>query len=243
MLLPKGRFKVLQRYVGGMLEWRTYRRIYDELKSRPDLDAVEVGAARGAGSIAAAMAYRDLRRRGRLIVVEKLERGSRSADGTYMQNLNAIESLFAAFKVTRHIQLYPKHITMKNGEEVVRLIRTGQLSALIHDADGRLDRDFFHFGPFLIDDAFVLIDDYEDRLDAKTLPDGTQVVYGKKRLTFQLLTLFAEWGLFVFDEVKDGTAFGRKPKGADWSRLDLNQCAEVVRAIRASCTTPSHPSA
>ncbi len=241
-LLPSGRFKVLQRHLGGMLEWRTYRRIYRELKARPDLDAVEVGAARGAGSIAAAMAYRDLRRSGRLVVVEKLERGSRSADGSYLDNLSAMESLFDAFRVTRHIQLFPHHITMKNGAEVVRLIRTRQLSAQIHDADGRLDRDFFHFGPLLIDDAFVLVDDYEDRLEQKELPDGTPVVFGKKRLTFQLFNLLAEWGLFVFDEVKDGTAFGRKPKGADWSRLDLNRCIEITQAIRASCTLPAKPS-
>ncbi len=229
--LPDGRFRYLQRGLGGMLEWRTYRRIYRELSKRPDLDAVEIGAARGAGSVAAAWSYRDLKRKGALIVVEKLDRGSRTGDGSYEQNRHSIEQVFEHFNVADHIRLFPHHLTLKNGPEAVSLIRTGRLSSLIHDADGRLERDFSLFWPLLIDDAFIMVDDYEEIVEKKSGANGVFYL-SKKLLTYRLLNKLADWGLFVFDDVENGTAFGRKPAGADFQRLDMEECRRIVEEVK-----------
>jgi hypothetical protein len=235
MLLPDGRFKVLQRHVGGMLEWRTYRRIYEMLTRQPDLDAVEIGAARGAGSIAAAWAFRDLGRKGKLIVVEKFEGGSRAADGTLTENLSRAKRLFRQFGVADHIRIFPEYLTLKNGADAQALIATEQISAVIHDADGRIDRDFFLFWPRLVDGGFILADDYEDIIETKTRSDGSIGVFGKKLLTYRLLNLMRDWGLIEIDEIRRGTVFGHKPAGADFSRFDLAECESVIAEVRALC--------
>lgn len=232
MLLPKGRFKVVQRHVGGMLDWRVYRRIYEEIRRHPDLDAVEVGAARGAGSIAGALAYKDTAGSGRLVVVEKFEGGSRTADGTYSSNLETALATFDQFGVRDYIRLYPHHLHPKNRDDVLALVKTPRICALIHDADGRIDRDFQIFWPLLIEDGFILVDDYEDVVQKKTNPDGSEVRYTKKALTYRLLNQFAEWGLFAFENVSDGLALGRKPAAADFSRFDPAVCKRIVDEAR-----------
>jgi len=235
MLLPGGRFKVLQRHVGGMLEWRTYRRIYEAISAQPDYDAVEIRAARGSGSIAAAWAFADLGRKGRLIVVEKFEGGSRASDGTSEENLARAQRLFRQFGVADHIRLFPHFLSLKNGAEVQALISTDKICAFIHDADGRLDRDFFLFWPRLIDGGFIMADDYEDIIETKTKPDGTLAVFGKKLLTYRLLNLMRDWGLIEIDEIRRGTVFGHKPPGADFSKFDLAACEQVIADVKALC--------
>ncbi len=216
-----------------MLDWRIYLRIWEEIRKHPDLDAVEVGAARGAGSVAAALGYKDFRGQGRLVVVEKFEGGSRAADGSYQENREAAEAAFRQFGVMNFIRLYPHHLHLNNSSEVLALIKTPRIGALIHDADGRIDRDFQIFWPLLIDDGFILVDDYENTLQEKTTQDGSTIRLTKKLLTYRLLNQFAEWGLFVFDKVFDGTALGHKPQGSSFSRFDQAICKRIVGEVKA----------
>lgn len=230
------RFLDLRREAGGMLSPAVYHRIYDEVRKLPDLDVVEVGGAAGAGSVAVVWAMKESGKGSKVIVVERCEGGSRTAFGGRSENLRRLEQHLARFDVLDRVALYPHELTFENGEEVLALIRTPEIAALIHDADGRIDRDFRIFWPRLRPGGLIVVDDFvnlaEFRLASPRHPDG-----GTKCLrTFRLLNQFIDWKLFEpFAQVRS-TVFGRKPRGADFTRFDLSVCERILDGVRAEHT-------
>ncbi len=218
-----------------MLDAAVYRRLYQEVRRLPDLDIVEIGAANGTASIAIAWAMQRKAGQGRLVVVEKCEGGSRDGEGDYAANLSILERNWQRFGVRSMMRLFPHAVTPKTTDRVLELIATRQIAGFIHDADGRIDRDFFAFWPLLVDGGLVLVDDVEDQFQESTLADGTRQVLGKRVLTWRLLRQFQAWGLFEPSWEHHGTIVGRKPPGADFSRFDLEWCKATVRAVRAEC--------
>jgi predicted O-methyltransferase YrrM len=225
------RFFALARDAGGMMAPAIYKKIYDCVYDAPDLDIVEVGGASGAGSIAAAWAMRDSGKKSKLVVIEKCEGGSRSRYGSYDDNLSRITNNFERFGADETIRLYPHELSFKTGEEVLRMIETPRIAALILDADGRLDRDFFLFWPRLIPGGLIIVDDYAD--EAKYQPISEDHPQGgvKKRLTYRLLNRMRDWGLFQPRFKIRQTIFGFKPADADFARLDLDDCRRVVNGL------------
>ncbi len=232
LLFSSGRFRLLQSHAGGMLHWRTYRQIYRTVSRHPDLDAVEIGGGTGAGSIAAAWAYtRRPKSNGRLVVVEKFAGGSRARDGSYEENLAAIEKRLEHFGVRHVIQLYPHALTLRNGHEVLALVKGPQIGTLIHDADGRIDRDFQIFWPSLVPDGGIVIDDCEPY--PRVPQDDMEIRRAaKKALTVRLVELLTGWGLIKAERMVNGALFARKPSGADWGRFDSSACADVVESVK-----------
>lgn len=90
-----------------MLQPGIYKQIYKIVYKLPDLDIIEIGGASGAGSIAAAWAMWDSRKKSKLIVVEKCEGGSRAQFGTREDNYDKIKQNFKRFDVDEQIILYP----------------------------------------------------------------------------------------------------------------------------------------
>ena len=136
-----GRFYFLKEKTGGMPHPTVYRRLYRLAREGLDLDIVEIGGAGGAGSIALAKGQSDAGKRGRVIVVEKCEGGSRTLYGDYTDNKACLERHFERFRVRDRIRLFPHSLTEETGPEVKKLIEIPQIAALVHDADGRIDRD------------------------------------------------------------------------------------------------------
>jgi precorrin-6B methylase 2 len=229
------RFQALKKLTDGMLDSQVYRRLHDEILTLPDLDVVEIGAASGTGSIAIAWALREASRKSKLVVVEKCERGSRDDTGGYEANLSVMEKNWARFGVTDHIRLFPHQISLKNGHEVLDLVKSGDIAAFMHDADGRIDRDFFHFWPRLIDGGLIVVDDVEDAFQEKRESNGELLVLGKRVLTWRLLHRFQEWGLFEPFWEHHGTIFGRKPAGATFEKFDIEWCKGVAKEVYAEC--------
>lgn len=221
------RFYDLRQRAGGMLEPAVYHRIYREVRALPDLDIVEVGGASGAASVAVFWAMRDSGKRSQLIVVEKCEGGSRIQFGGREENLRRLQGHFEAFGAAGSIVLYPHALTFESGSEVQALIRTREIAAFLHDADGRIDRDFFLFWPRLRAGGLIVIDDFYDVPEFKPpsprYPDGGT----KSLLTFRLLNQFTEWGLFDPTRKVRTTMFGRKPPAADFGRFDLAVCDRI----------------
>jgi predicted O-methyltransferase YrrM len=231
--LRYGRFEEMRMHTSGMLRARVYQQLYETITRAPDLDVVEVGAGGGASSIALAWAFQDNHRESKLIVIEKCEGGSRTYYGDYRINYNILTANLQKYGVRDYIRLYPKYLTLKNKDEVLALIDTNRIGGLIHDADGRIDRDFLIFWPLLVSGGVIIIDDFEDKPEFQPIstqsPDG-----GTKKLrTYRLLNQFMQWGLFETDRIVDGTVFGHKPAEADFGRFKLDECAAIIDQIMA----------
>jgi predicted O-methyltransferase YrrM len=226
------KFRSLKKRAGGMLGPAVYQKIYELCRQLPDLDIVEIGGAAGAGSISIAWAMKDSLKKAKLIVVEKCEGGSRSDIGGYSENLSLIEKNFETFGVQDKILLYPHEITLENGSDVISLIETREIAAFIHDADGRLDRDFSLFWPILMSGGLMIIDDYVDKATYKPTSDRYPQGGIKSVMTYRLLNQIIEWGLFEpYDKIKS-TIFGYKSSSADYSLFNLDVCRDIIEEIQ-----------
>jgi hypothetical protein len=215
-----------------LLSPEVYREIFRSLEAVHGLDCVEIGGAAGAGSIAAAWGLSNGENDAHLIVVEKCEGGSRAAFGGRNENLERIESNFRTFGVHNKIKLFPHELTWDNREEVLALVDTPKIGALILDADGRIDRDFRIFWPRLEVHAPIIIDDYKNEPEfcprSKIMPDGGI----KKVLTYRLVNQFSRWGLFKLDRAMGSTLFGHKPAGASFSDFDTTITDQILHELQ-----------
>lgn len=235
------RFAELQRSTRGMLNPIVYRRLYRLASRLPDLPIIEVGGATGSASIALALGMKESGKRAKLIVVEKMEGGTRSDMGDYQANLELVQGNFRRYGVEDQIILYPHYLTLENGPEVVALAG-GPIAAFMSDADGHLDRDFALFWPRLIPGGAIVVDDYDNRTDTFR-PISTRHPQGgtKRLLSYRLLNQIMAWGLMRKTGRFRDTVFGVKPAGADFTRFDPAACAAIrdgvtrewVQAVKA----------
>jgi predicted O-methyltransferase YrrM len=225
------RFYELKARAHGMLNPLIYRRMYLLARKLPDLDIVEIGGAAGAGSVALALGMKESGKRSGLIVVEKLQGGSRASHGDYQRNLEIINGNFRSFGVEDVVRLYPHEITMENGSEVWHMIRTPEIAAFMHDADGRLDRDFFLFWPVLRPGGLIIVDDYANSPHFKPISERNPQGGIKSVMTFRLLNQMIEWGLFQPTRRMGNTIFGIKPVAADFSRFDREACRRIIEQV------------
>lgn len=225
------RFVVLKLRTKGMLSPEIYSMYYEAAKRANDLDIVEVGGASGASGIAIALGMKRSGKKSNLIIVEKCEGGSRLSTGDYSENYAVLIKNITKYGVSGKVRLFPHYMSYKNGKEVVEMVETQQIGALIHDADGRVDRDFFFFYQLLTDQALIIIDDYENKSEYREIsaryPDGGT----KKITTYRLVQQMLDWGLLEIDAVEKGTLFGHKPNTADFSNFDRKECEHIVAKV------------
>jgi len=217
--IPLRRYWRLREYTGGLLRPIVYREIHRTARKTGGT-FLEVGAASGAASIALAWGA------GRLIIVEHFEGNSGSfwdrefPGASHSDNMNQLTRNLAHYGVLEKVTIYPHRFTDENAPEVLKLLGDAPLDGFMHDADGRLDRDFFWLWPRLVPGGTIIIDDY---------PESGDTDHPKKRRTFRMLNRIKEWGLFEEKKRLHDTVFGIKPHNADWSRFDralLAQWAE-----------------
>ena len=226
------RFYWLKRNANGMLPARTYRELYRSVVSLPDLDVVEIGGAAGASSIAIAWAMRDAGMASHLITIEKCEGGSRSDYGDYKSNREVIEANLQQFGVSDTTRLFPYELTLANGDEVKRLIETSQIGALVHDADGRIDRDFILFWEILRPGGLIVVDDFGDGADFKPISPRHPQGGTKKLITSRLLRQFIDWGLVEPTTMRGEMFFGIKPRESSFAAFDVRACEQILDGIR-----------
>jgi predicted O-methyltransferase YrrM len=224
------RFAHLQRTVRGMLNPVVYRRLYGLAHRAPDLPIVEVGGGRGAGSIALAWGMKESGKTSKLIVVEKMEGGSRSLVGDYQTNLSLVLANFRRFGVEDRIILYPHDLTLENGSQVQALAGPS-IAAFMTDADGRLDRDFQLFWPLLIPGGKIVVDDFANEAHFQPISEAHPQGGTKCLLTYRLLSQLTAWGLFRREWTFQKTVVGVKPPEADWTRFDPAVCASIIAGV------------
>jgi len=204
------RFAMIRTQCRGMLTPLQYKEIYDRVSAAPDLDVVDIGAAGGGTTISVALAKADQGHSSGVVAVEKCEGGSRSDFDSYDGNKRFLESNFASFGVADRIRLFPHYLTHENALEVSALIQTDQLAGVLHDADGRVDRDFALFGPRLAEHNFVIVDDVLNKADFKPISERYPFGGTKTLVTWRLLEYLKSLSLFVEEKCMGpiGVAYG-----------------------------------
>lgn len=225
------RFYDLKKKTNGMLGPAVYSKMYELCYKLDDLNIVEIGGATGAGSVALAWAMKDSNKKSKLIVVEKCQGGTRSDVGGYSENLDLINAHFSKFDVQDQITLFPHKLTFDNSDRVYFLIQTEEIGAFIHDADGRIDRDFYLFWSMLKPGGLIIIDDYADKPNYKPISDRYPQGGIKSVMTYRLLNRIIEWGLFEPSIKMGDTIFGYKPVNGNFDRFDLDACQEIISQI------------
>lgn len=232
-LVFHNRFFQIRRKCNGLCLVSVYKEIYKRALDLPDYDIVEVGGAAGASSIAFALALKESGKNSQVVVIEKCSGGTRSSYGGYDDNYRILTDNFISFEVDAYITLYPQALTVEKGPEVLSLINTKWISAFASDADGRIDRDFFLFWPRLIHGGMIVIDDYPRHISSETEKEEYyRTGRFKEVLTYELLNLFVSWGLFMPVKRVSNTIFGKKPKGADFEKFDMQICHDIVEDIK-----------
>jgi predicted O-methyltransferase YrrM len=226
-------WKGLKLRASGMLPPAVYREIFLTAFNGPDLDILEIGGAAGAASIALALGIKESGKQSKVIVVEKLEGGSRARFGDYATNLSIIERNFRAFGVEDTVRLFPHRVTWENGEAVKELIKTVHIGALLLDADGHLDRDFSLFWPLLVPGGSIIIDDYRDDPSKFTAASEGKPAGGMKLvLAFRLANYLIQSGLITVNKQIGSTLFCLKPAAADINSLNREECERIRNGVR-----------
>ena len=194
----------------GMLTAKVYLEIYNRAKQLPEGNIVEVGTCHGSVTIALALGIKESFIEGRVYSFDKLTGGNRKQFGDEKDNLKIVLDNFKKYHVKDYITMivgYVEDEYEKNADEIGR-----NLTALILDADGRIDRDFRYFYNALKPGALIVIDDYEDKVKIKY--DKSNAVLDvdmKHKLTYELVNLFKKAGLLEVEYSMGKTVFAKKP--------------------------------
>lgn len=225
------RFAAVRRHGRGLLSPGQYAAIYKTVKAAPDLDVIDIGSAGGATAVSAALAKRDAGSERVVIAVEKCEGGSRSSYGGYDENRAFLENNFRHFGVDNRVRLFPHYLTLDNAPDLLGLLTGETIAGFIHDADGRIDRDFQLLGPRIAEGGFVIIDDVTDTV--KYRPISVRYPFGgtKNITTWRLLEYFDELALFTLTRRMGPVVFGHIQAGADFSRIDNEKCQSIVDGV------------
>lgn len=198
---------------GGMLPLDVYEALHETARTGGTM--VEIGTAQGAATIALAMGAQAARAPFRIYTADPFDRGTRRAVGSVADNVALVRSGFAAFGVADDVEL-----VVGEAADLVREQDPGDISLLLLDADGRIDRDLAILFERLAPRAWIVIDDVDDRIYVHDA-GGEWVVDQKHRLTHLLCEAFVGMGLLQPQRRIGQTGFYRKgpaaPRPDAWS--------------------------
>lgn len=157
-MLINPRFGGLKIRARGMLGPRVYKKLYQKARGLPDLPFVDVGSAAGATTIAVALAFKRARKKSLVVGIEKCQGGSRERYGNYATNYATLEKNINKYDLGVHVKLYPDWLR-EGSEDIWSFIQSEKISGFIHDADGRLYRDFQLFFDSVVDGGLIAVDD------------------------------------------------------------------------------------
>jgi predicted O-methyltransferase YrrM len=215
----------------GMLSPRVYARIYERVRATPDLDVLEIGSGRGAGTVVIAKALKDAGKTAKVIAVEKFEGGSNVAFGTKDENLLRVHDLFEHFSVTDKITIFPEYLSGSNIRHLVSLISDERLSCVVIDADGRLNVYLPALWEHLSDDCEIILDDYRESYDFREKSEQYPLGHTKELLCYRLVNRLVELGYIKIDKVVESTVFARKGSKQTISDADLAALDEQAASV------------
>lgn len=214
MALTEPYFWFLRKRARGMLPPLAYRMLYELAMDLPDLPFVDIGAGAGASTIALARASKDSRKRAPVISIERCTgvKGSRARYGGFEENHSLLTGNLARFGVADHVRLFVKSFADSTATELLSMVGSARIAGFVHDADGRLDRDFSLLWPMVVPGGLIVVDDYGS-LDVETLIAQAPRSARKKLMIRRGLDLLMDAGMFVPEWRCGNTMFGRRPDG------------------------------
>lgn len=258
--LSRTYFKKLTAGVGGMLSPDVYREYYIIAKERSSGSIIELGTGQGASTIAFALGVRDSGRNAKVYAIDEFFQYG--VDGPHPAGVKeygdkAIDINLNSFRENMRksgVEDYVEVIAGKTDEITFDSSRSGRYDVLAIDVDGYIDRDLSIFYDRIVDGGILIIDDYRDqvnrhgvhalekygRMDKQEVkksmdrlsPYKRGRLLGKHILTYRLVELFSERGLFEKDREIGSTLFCRKVGERPYSEyVDPKDIEAIERSI------------
>jgi predicted O-methyltransferase YrrM len=210
-------FDRIRAVCNGMMRPEVYKAIYQHaLKAKPG-DMVEVGTAHAASTVCLALAIKNAGREGRVFTFDRHAAGSRSKYGDAAANVRIARDNLKTFGVDDIVE-----IVIGDVAEGHIACQSRNLSLLMIDADGQVDRDMRLFGDRLLEQAPVIIDDFALRGRARDLKTHLRIDQ-KHRITYHLTELFEDAGVIEKTHQVNETWFGirgrQSVKAASWPSI------------------------
>jgi predicted O-methyltransferase YrrM len=175
----------------GMLPLAVYRRIHDTAAACGGGTIVEIGIAQGAATIAMALGAKRAGRPFRIVSADPFAIGTRTNIGSVEDNLELVRRGYEAFGVADAIEIVVGTVT-----DLVASVDPRDISLLLIDADGRIDRDIALLHDRLAPACPIVIDDVDGAIYLHRVGRSLSVDQ-KHRITRLLIERFAAEGLLV----------------------------------------------
>jgi len=236
-----GRFEKLKADVRGRLTPKVYAGLYKTGVECLSGNILEIGTATGASAIAIALGLKESGKQDSMITTIEKGHSSRSLrhKDDVEKNASMIQKNLSRYGVNDYV-----HSLMGDVEDVYHKV-PDELVGMMIDADGALDRDFKFFHNSLVSGAFIILDDYEDKIkyDLVTRSDEALKRYeekkgatiekccplGKHYTTFRFCNYLMEKGVIKKDKVIGNTLFSKK--GRYFTDGDMEEMKMIRRKI------------
>lgn len=242
-------FLNIKKITNGYLAPEVYREIYRCACSAKEGYIIDIGPAQGGSSISLCLGLRDSSKiKSKVISIEKGEGSAALISNDKNVNETKLAENIKAYDVEKY-----SIVLMGDVAEVADNV-PGDLpvTCIFIDADGALDRDFKLFYNRMLDNSYIIIDDYtniinyyalnnylkwstQEEMDVYVKSKGASSFVdlcplGKEYTTYKFINYFLESGLIVQDKIIGQTFFGRKNNGFSFNQKHY----ENLQTIRSN---------
>ncbi|WP_395336011.1 class I SAM-dependent methyltransferase [Novosphingobium sp. BL-8H] len=185
----------------GMLSPQVYARVYETAQRGGVI--VEVGTALGAATVALALGLQSSGKPGHVFTFDPMTGGPRRSIKTAEQRIARIEKSLAHYGVADRVTITPQDLV----SGLAALPKGEDVSVLMLDADGRIDRDLQVLHGRCASDCSMIIDDVADRVRVKRR-GATYRIDSKMRLSWLLTNMLISSGKLSSGQRLVDTYFG-----------------------------------
>ena len=154
-------FRKIKETAYGLMSTENYRNLYRNALSVTEGEIVEIGPARGASTIALALASKRNPNIKQIISIDTFrESWSLKTWDNIEENIQDLKDHLSAFECCDLVHI------MIAGHEDIGVVEKFPISMMFIDADGSLDRDFTKYYHMLLPGALVVVDDCKGILNS-----------------------------------------------------------------------------
>ena len=257
-------FERIKKTAYGLMSPENYRDLYRYARSVSEGEILEIGPARGASTIALALAAKRNKDIKQIVCVDTFrESWSLKTWDNMEENIRDLKEHLSAFECRDLVHI------MVAGHEDVGLIEQFPISMMFIDADGALDRDFPKYYHMLSPGALVVVDDCKSTLNTHAKSRNTRertgftddlledaedflnrpAPLGKEYITFAFIQYLIHKGYFSVRSYRDQTITLQKtgdyedilPEDQTGLRIIRKQMQYELIEIRRKTMELAHP--
>jgi len=215
-----------------MMPRSVYAKLYRLARRQPEGDVLEIGAGRGAGTLALALGLKHAKKRSKVVAVERFAGGSNVDFGSKDENLVRIRTLLRRYGVEEKVTLFPAFLCEDNLDQLTRLLESELLGLLVIDADGRLDFYLPALWSRLSVNTPIVLDDYRESYHFGHKSERHPLGRTKQLTCFRLVNRLVALGFLEIDLVKRDTVFARKATSAPFQPADIETLRREVASVQ-----------